>query len=147
MLKHKSNYAKIDDMNIVIRYLLIACILLVLSFTFAEKIDATDIQFNYIIIEARYTWTRYEELPFNQISQMCWNRYIGWCDEEIILGDIGFVRAEIVDFNTQQYGIIVELNESDNPSKKCYFFLFRPNYGVDGNPHPTDYYWIDCQWR
>ncbi len=78
----------------------------------------------------------FDELPFQILRPMCWNITEGWCDEG--MDESGHRVLYLIDFETRQHGVVME-NDSG-----CWLWWFLPEYGVDGQPHIAEDYWIEC---
>jgi hypothetical protein len=89
---------------------------------------------------AVFVFTNHDTLPFQIIEPMCWDDHASrFCDEA--LWTTSYSQAWIItDWNPDnpKLGAIYQNGDS------CYWWMYQPTYGVDGQPHIDEHYWISC---
>ena len=91
----------------------------------------------YLIIQSTLQFERTDTLPFEILGPMCWTPEQGWCDTG--MDEQGYRQAYIVDFLTGRHGVM--MRNSDG----CWVWWFLPEFGIDGQPHIDEHYWIRCE--
>lgn len=116
----------------------IALILLLLLFVYLDGTEADGTRPRYTLIDVRFSFlfANSDTLPFTLIRQMCWNSTEGFCDE----GLDGMQESYfLIDWEHEAYGAVFETD-----SGGCFWWMYRPEFGEDGNPHVAEHYWIEC---
>lgn len=92
----------------------------------------------YTLFDSRisFLFSNSDELPFTLIREMCWNDSVGFCDD-------GLRGAEeiyfLADWQTLSYGAIFQTDSGD-----CFWWMYRSEFGADGNPHIAEHHWVEC---
>jgi hypothetical protein len=87
---------------------------------------------------ASFIFENHESLPFQIISQQCWNDAIGFCDSSMTSGATPLELWIVTDWLTDQQGSIYQLGDT------CYWWMYKAELGADGQPHVDEHYWISC---
>jgi hypothetical protein len=118
------------------RTLLLTAILFGFLGLFQFSTVAQDNHSRYLIMENQFVFERVNELPYELLGPMCWNETEGWCDEG--MEQAGHRLFYLIDFETERHGVVMQ-NDTG-----CWIWWFRPEYGIDNNPHIEAHSWITC---
>lgn len=129
---------KHDSFKTRLYLLAFAIIFLLLLFVYLDGTEASATRPRYTLVSARisFLFANSDTLPFGLIREMCWNTTEGFCDD-------GLAGAEeiyfLADWQTLSYGAVFQTDSGD-----CFWWMYRSEFGADGNPHIAEHHWVEC---
>jgi hypothetical protein len=83
-----------------------------------------------------FLFSNHDALPFQIISEMCWDSTQGFCDEDLSNAEELYT---LIDWYSGAHGAIFQTGNG-----ACFWWGYQPEYGSDNNPHINEHYWVSC---